>query len=143
MILVDLNILIYAVNSDAIHHERVRKWWEATLSGDRPVALCWQVLLGFLRLSTRPHIFERPLPAESALAYVDHWLMQPQFQLLEPTQRHWQILSDLLATSGVAGNLTTDAHLAALAIEHGAVLASCDADFSRFVGLRWQNPLAE
>jgi toxin-antitoxin system PIN domain toxin len=140
--LIDLNILLYAVNRDSAYHARARAWLERTLTDGEPVALPWTVLLGFLRLSTSPRVFPEPLPSADALAVVDGWLARPAVVPLAPGEGHWSILRDLLAESGAAGNLTTDAHLAALAAEHGAELCSTDADFGRFRGVRWMNPLA-
>jgi hypothetical protein len=142
MKLVDLNVLLYAVNRDAPGHERVRSWWEAALVGDEPVGLSWTVLLGFLRLATNAQVFTTPLSANRAMERVDAWLSHPNVRLVRETDEHWRILKELLGQTGTAGNLTTDAHLAALAISHGATLASCDTDFGRFSGLRWENPVA-
>jgi len=140
MKLIDLNVLLYAVNEDAIHHAPVLAWWERALSGDEPVGLPWVVLLGFLRIATNPDIFPRPLDPDVAIGKVDAWLSLDSTRLLHEKDEHWGILRPLLAEVGTAGNLTTDAHLAALAISHGAVLVSCDTDFARFRGLRWENP---
>jgi hypothetical protein len=141
MKIVDLNILLYAVNRDAQHHRTVRRWWEATLGGEEPVGLCWTVLLGFLRLATNPKVFPKPLDIEEALDRVNVWLSHPNTKLVVETDEHWTMLQTLLRAARTAGNLTSDAHLAALALEYGAVLASCDADFSRFPYLRWENPI--
>jgi len=140
--IVDLNLLVYAVNRDVPHHRAARAWWEERLAGREPVGLSWTVVLGFLRLTTHPSVMPRPLTPEQALAVVDGWLEQPCVRLTEPTERHWGILEDMLAPLGTAGNLTSDAHLAALAVEHGATLCSTDGDFGRFPHLRWKNPLA-
>jgi hypothetical protein len=140
--LLDLNVLLYAVNRDSAHHARAKAWLEQTLTAEEPVALPWVVLLGFLRLATTPRVFPQPLGPGQALEVVDGWLACPAVVALAPGNEHWRILKDLLAESGTAGNLTTDAHLAALAIEHGAELCSTDADFARFARLRWRNPLA-
>jgi toxin-antitoxin system PIN domain toxin len=139
---VDLNLLLYAVDRDSTHHAAARTWLERTLTSDEPTALPWVVLLGFLRLATSPRVFPQPLALEQALAVVDGWLACPSVVPLSPEDEHWRILRDLLARSGTAGNLTTDGHLAALAIEHGAELYSTDTDFARFQGLRWVNPLS-
>lgn len=141
MRLLDLNLLLYAVDDTSPRHADARPWVEQTLSGPGTVALAWSVLLGFVRLATRPAVFERPLTAEQALDLVDGWLDQPATTVVHPTDRHAAVLRELLEPLGTAGNLTTDAHLAALAIEHGAQLCSTDADFSRFPGLRWTDPL--
>jgi hypothetical protein len=140
--LLDLNVLLYAVNRDSAHHARAKSWLEQTLTAEEPVALPWVVLLGFLRLATTPRVFPQPLGPGQALEVVDGWLACPAVVPLAPGNEHWRILKDLLGESGTAGNLTTDAHLAALAIEHGAELCSTDADFARFARLRWRNPLA-
>lgn len=141
MILIDANILIYAVNADAPQHHKAKSWLEATLSGTDTVGLSWTVLLAFLRLTTRPGVFEKALPVQTAFAMVDAWLAQPAVVTVEPTAKHLRTLRDLLSPLGTGGNLTSDAHLAALAIEHGAELCSCDSDFARFPGFRWRNPL--
>lgn len=141
MILLDANLLLYAVNEDAAHHKRAKTWLEAWFSGSETVGLSWNVLLAFLRLTTRPGLFRYPLTIEDALRIVEDWVNQPPATLVHPGTKHLQILSDLLRTAGTGGNLTSDAHLAALAIEHGATLWSMDSDFARFPRLRWQNPL--
>lgn len=141
MKLVDLNVLLYAVNRDAHHHEVARRWWEAALNGDEPVGLSWLVVLGFLRLATNRKVFPKPLDVDEALARVDAWLLHPNTKLVIETDEHWNVLRPLLAATGSAGNLTSDAHLAALALGHGAVLVSCDRDFARFPHLRWECPV--
>ncbi len=141
MKLVDVNLLLYAVNEDAPPHEAARSWLESALSGTETIALSWSVLLAFLRLATRSAVFPRPLGVEQAFEVVESWVSQPCVAIVHPTERHAQVLKDLLVPLGTAGNLTTDAHLAALALEHGAELCSCDRDFARFPGLRWSNPL--
>ncbi|MDE3127607.1 MAG: type II toxin-antitoxin system VapC family toxin [Gemmatimonadota bacterium] len=141
MKVVDLNLLLYAANRDAPEHARARAWLERILGASEPVALPWAVLLGFLRVATSARVFPRPLSPAAALEVVDSWLAAPAVVALSPGQEHWPVLRRLIAESGTAGNLTTDAHLAALAIEHGAELCSTDADFVRFRELRWENPL--
>lgn len=141
MKLPDLNLLLYAIDEGAPRHQAAREWLETILSGTESVAFAWVVLLGFVRISTNPVILERPLSAGEALDYVDGWLEQPVADVVHPTPQHASILRELLQPLGAAGNLTSDAHLATLAIEHGAELCSCDADFSRFDGLRWLDPL--
>lgn len=143
MKVVDLNLLLYAVNRDSPHHAQARAWLERMVTDEQPVALPWAVLLGFLRLATSARVFHQPLAPDQALGVVDGWLARPGVVALVPGEEHWRILRDLLVQSGTAGNLTTDAHLAALAIEHGAELCSTDSDFARFRQLRWMNPLAE
>ncbi|CAN5489738.1 type II toxin-antitoxin system VapC family toxin [soil metagenome] len=141
MKLPDLNLLIYAIDRSSPSHRPVVTWWNGLLSGNETVALSWTVLLGFVRLTTNPSIVHAPLDAHEALDYVDRWLAQPVTTVIEPTPRHARVLRDLLGDTGTAGNLVSDAHLAALAIEHGAELCSADRDFGRFPGLRWMNPL--
>jgi uncharacterized protein len=139
--LVDANVLIYAVNADSPHHERARRWLEAALSGTDSIGFAWIVLLAFLRVTTRAGIMERPLSAAMAIDYVDSWLEQPNARLVEPDENHWAILRTLITAAGTAGNLTSDAHLAALAIGTGATLVSTDHDFRRYAGLSVVNPL--
>lgn len=141
MILIDANILIYAVNSDSPPHARAKAWLESTLSGPDTVGFSWTVLLAFLRLTTRPGVFTRPLPVKTAFDIVEAWLAQSSVVTIDPAPEHIRALRDLLQPLGTGGNLTSDAHLAALAIEHGADLYSSDADFKRFARLRWRNPL--
>ena len=141
MKVVDVNVLVYAVNADAPHHERVVAWWERALNGDEAIGLAWPVVVGFLRISTHPAVFPNPLTPEAAIRQVDAWLARDVVSLVTETRDHWRTLRGLVSAAGVAGNLAADAHLAALAVTHGATLASCDADFSRFEHLRWENPL--
>lgn len=133
----DVNVLLYAVNKDCVQHEAARGWLEASFARPQGVGFAWAALLGFLRLATRPGIFPQPLPLTQALAIVDTWLNHPSACLLEATERHAGILGRLLLGAGTGGNLVSDAHLAALAIEHGAELGSFDRDFERLAGLRW------
>ena len=142
MKLADLTLLLYAVNRDSVPHAAAKAWFEGALAEEEAVAIPWAVLLGFLRLTTSPRIMPQPLTAEQAIAVLDGWLMLPGVVTLHPGDEHWPILRELLSASGAAGNLTTDAHLAALAIEHGCELYSTDGDFARFAPLRWVNPLA-
>ncbi len=142
MILPDVNLLIHAYNLDSPAHPRARAWWEGVLNGQRPVALAWVAALGFIRVTTHPTVLARPLPVSAACRHVRSWLAQPQVLMLEPGRRHAEILLGLLERVGTAGNLTTDAHLAALAIERQCELFSSDADFTRFPGLLWTNPIA-
>jgi hypothetical protein len=139
---VDVNLLLYAVNRDGPHHPRAKSWLEQTLASEEPVALPWPVLLGFLRLSTSPRVLPHPLLPEQALGVIDGWLSQPVVSVLHPGPEHWRILRGLIEETGTAGNLTSDAHLAAIAIANGAELCSTDTDFARFPRLRWMNPIA-
>jgi len=141
MKLVDVNLLLYAVNRDAPLHDAAHAWLEDALSATETVAFAWAVLLAFVRLSTNRLVFAEPLSVEDAFRVVDAWLAQPCSAVVHPAERHASILRKLLDGIGTAGNLTTDAHLAAIALEHGAELYSSDRDFARFPGLRWRNPL--
>lgn len=141
MKLPDVNLLLYAVDESSGRHEPARAWVEERLSGAETFAFAWVVLLAFIRLTTSSRVFQSPLTTSAALDLVDGWLAQPCVTVVHPTSRHAPVLRQLLEPLGTAGNLTTDAHLAALAIEHGAELCSTDMDFSRFAGLRWTNPL--
>jgi toxin-antitoxin system PIN domain toxin len=137
----DVNLLVYAVNERSPFHASARAWLEGVLSGTEPVGLVWNVLLGFIRLTTRSAVVPKPLTVEQALDIVAFWLAQPTVTIIEPGPRHFELLRDLLTTAGTVGDLTSDAHLAAIAIEHGAEVYSTDTDFGRFQGLRWRNPL--
>ena len=141
MKLLDVNLLLYAMDETAPDHERARRWVEDVLSSPETVALPWVVLLAFVRLSTRAVVFAEPLTVDEALDVVDGWLARPNTTVVHPGPRHAALLRELLEPLGAAGNLTTDAHLAALAREHGATLCSRDADFSRFPGVDWLDPL--
>jgi toxin-antitoxin system PIN domain toxin len=141
VILVDANVLIYAVDADSPHHRPARRWLEGALSGTTPIGLAWVVLLAFLRLTTRTGILRKPLAPERAMGFVDEWLAQPYVSAVSPGQGHWAILRKLLRDSGTAANLTSDAHLAAMALELGASICSTDADFGRFPGLERVSPL--
>jgi len=140
VIVPDTNLLVYATDQASRFHERARVWLEEVLSGTESIGFAWNVLLGFLRISTRA--VRRPLTAEQALGLVGLWLAQPNVVILKPGPRHFELLSGLLLSVGTAGNLTSDAHLAAIALEHSAEVYSNDTDFGRFPGLRWHNPLA-
>jgi toxin-antitoxin system PIN domain toxin len=141
VILVDANLLIYAVNRDASHHRPARRWWEETLSGTTEVGMAWVVVLAFLRVTTRSTILEHPLDPEEALDYVSSWFRQPFVVPVSAGPDHWAVLRALLASAGTAGNLTSDAHLAALAIEQDCPVYSADNDFQRFPGVEHVNPL--
>ena len=142
MKIVDINLLIYAINKDTPHHPKAKKWLEDSLSSDEPFGFAWIVILGFLRIITSGRIMPNPLAPEVAMEMIDDWLKQPPSHTVVPTRQHWTIYKELLTPLGTAANLTSDAHLAALSIEHGARLYSTDNDFSRFQSLRWTNPLA-
>lgn len=141
MILVDANLLLYAYDSSSEHHNKVRIWLEKVLSEPQPVRVAWVTILAFLRISTNRKIFENPFTISEATSIVQEWLEHPVLDLLHPTQRHWTILSKLLKDGQANGPLVMDAHLAALAIEHGAKLYTTDKDFSRFDDIQVVNPL--
>ncbi len=141
MIVPDINLLVYAYNSDAPDHDRARRWWEAALSATRPVGLAWVAMLGYVRLSTSRSVLIDPFTPPEAIGHVRSWLARPQVTVLSPGARHLDLFEDLMQAAGASGQLTTDVHLAALAIEHQAELCSNDSDFSRFPGLHWTDPL--
>jgi hypothetical protein len=142
VILVDANILLYACNSTADLHAESRDWLDEKLNGSAQVGLPWPSLLAFLRIASNPRAFRSPLTMATAWGQVSSWLSAETVWMPEPTERHAAVLGKLLAPLGVYGNLVPDAHLAALAIEHGLTLCSTDGDFARFPGLTWLNPLA-
>ncbi len=143
MILVDANLLLYAEDSLSEHHEAARIWWDEQLSGAEPVALCWPVLNAFVRISTNARLYRRPLLLKEAISRVQSWLDQPCVRVIHPGEQHWVIFQQMLRGGNAVGTLVSDAHLAALAVEHNGVLYSTDADFSRFRGLKWRNPIAD
>jgi toxin-antitoxin system PIN domain toxin len=138
--LVDANVLLYAVDEDAPLHSAAISWLDPALAGREAVGFAWIVLLAFVRLSTHPALFPNPLAADQAFDVVESWLAQPASIVLDPTVRHLGVLRGLLTQLGTAANLVSDAHLAALAVEHGAEIVSFDADFGRFPGVRWRRP---
>ena len=142
MLIPDVNILVYAYDMDSPQHKLARTWWQTTLTQPRPVGMPWATSLGFIRVATNRRILTNPLSVRDAVGRVRKWLDHPRVRIVSPGERHGDILFRLLTKLGTAGNLTSDAHLAALAIEYQAEIVSTDADFSRFPGLRWFNPLA-
>jgi uncharacterized protein len=142
VILVDANLLLYAHDQTSPDHDKARVWWDQQLSGTLPVCLCWSVINTFLRISTNRRIFSQPLELTHAVDYVQAWLGQKCVRIVAPTEQHWSTYRRLLLESQSRGNLVMDAHLAAIAIDHGCVMCSADHDFSRFKGLKWKNPLA-
>ncbi|PYS35739.1 MAG: hypothetical protein DMF75_02815 [Acidobacteria bacterium] len=143
MMLIDANLLLYAYNTSSEHHEAAKRWLQEVLSQPEPIRLSWLTILAFLRISTTPRIFPRPLTVKEALTSVSEWLSLPNLHTLNPTERHFEILSKILPAGQASGPLVMDGDLAALAIEHGAVLCTTDRDFARFPGLRFVNPLDE
>ena len=140
MILPDINVLVHAHNAESAVHERARLWWDACLAGPEGVGLAWATVLGFVRLTTNRRVVARPLPVHEVMVRIASWLDLPHVHLAQPSERHFVHLRTELERLGTAGNLTTDAHLAVLAMERGYVLYTTDADFARFPGLRWVNP---
>jgi len=140
--LVDANVLLYAVNSDAAHHQSSRTWLDGALSGGDTVAFAWVALLAFVRLSTKVGLFPAPLTVDESMDRVDEWLAAAPAVVVEPTISHGRIVRDLLAPFGSGGNLVNDAHLAALAIEHRCAIVSFDNDFGRFRDVDWTRPPA-
>jgi toxin-antitoxin system PIN domain toxin len=141
MIFPDIDILIYAYDGTSKHHAAAQRWWEDRLNGSQMIGLSWVVVLGFIRLLTNPRIFQNPFPPPEILAIVEGWLGQPHVRIIHPPDTHFNTLAQCIKHLGTAGNLTTDAHLAAIAIERGLVLHTTDTDFTRFPGLKWRNPL--
>lgn len=120
MILVDANLLLYAEDSLSEHHEPAREWWDAQLSGANPVCLCWPVLQAFIRIGTNPRLHQRPLTLGEACERVQSWFEQPCVRLVHPTDQHWALFQKMLKAGNAVGNPVSDAHLAALALEHNA-----------------------
>jgi uncharacterized protein len=142
VILVDTNLLLYAENTLSEHHQAVRIWWDTQLSGAEPVCLCWPVLTAFIRVGTNLRLHRRPLSLKEAVERVQSWLDQPCVRMIHPGEQHWAIFQAMLRDGKAIGSLVSDAHLAALALEHNCVLQSTDEDFARFKGLKWNNPIA-
>ena len=143
MTILDANLLLYAYNADAPQQPAAARWLQQLWESGETVALPWMTLWAFLRICTNPRIWENPRPAQDAFALIREWLAQPGVVVPQPGPRHAEILELLVVNHGAAGARLTDAALAALAIEHGATLASTDQDFRRFPGLRWIDPLGE
>jgi toxin-antitoxin system PIN domain toxin len=141
VILVDANLLVYAHVSTLGQHERARAWLDGRLAGTAQVGLPWASLLSFVRLISNPRVFERPVTVAHGWAQVEGWLSCPSVWIPEPTERHAEVLGGLLRAPGLRANHVPDAHLAALALEHGLAVCSTDGDFARFAGLRWENPI--
>lgn len=141
MKILDVNLLLYAVDVRSAHHANARNFLDRVLNTDETIALPWTVILGFLSVVTNARVFTHALTSDQALSVVDGWLARPNVVALEPGPEHWSILRDLMRESGTAGSLVSDAHLAALAIERGAELCSADADFGRYTRLRWVDPV--
>lgn len=141
MILVDVNLLLYANNPIDPRHDAARDWWDEQLSGTSPVCLDWTILHGFIRISSNPRVFKDAPTVAQVVTRVNMWLDQPSVRVLSPTDQHWRVFRELLEHGQATSNLVADAHIAAIAIEHGCELQTTDADFSRFPNLKWRNPL--
>jgi uncharacterized protein len=141
MIIPDTNLLIYAYDQSSESHQSARRWWEAALSGSELVGVPWIVVLAFVRLVTHPVVNENPMTVAQARQAVESWLRVDQVELLTPGRATFDYFFDFLEQAGTGGNLSTDAMIAALAMEHGGHIYSTDRDFSRFPGIKWQNPL--
>jgi hypothetical protein len=141
MIVPDVNLLLYAYDATSPFHSKAAVWWRACLSGNEPIGLAPIVIFGFLRVGTSARAFRNPLSASEAIAHIRSWLRQPPVQVLNSSSDHAEHVLQLLENIGTAGNLVTDAQIAALAIEHEAIVHTSDADFLRFPGLRWFNPI--
>lgn len=141
MIIVDVNLLIYAYDTTCNEHRNARRWVEVIFSGDEPIGLPWQNIAAFVRIMTYPGLPGERFTLGQALAIVDQWLEMPHVRTLAPGERHWALFREMLMKADARGKLTTDAALAALTIEFGGVLHTNDRDFARFPGLRWVNPL--
>ena len=142
MILADANLLLYANDNLSQHHAAARAWWETQLSGTETVCLCWPVINAFIRIGTNGRLHRRPMTIEEAIERVQSWLDQPCVKIVQPAELHWTIFQQMLRSGGATASLVSDAHLAALAVEHNCVLQSNDRDFARFRGLKWKNPIA-
>ena len=143
MILSDANLLLYAYNVDSEHHVPAREWLEEALSKPDLFCLSWQTITAFIRIGTNPRAFPKPFSITEAVEIVSQWLARPSVRIVVPGEQHWAIFSKLLNEGKASGPLAMDAHLAALAIEHGATLCTTDRDFSRFKELKVMNPLEE
>jgi toxin-antitoxin system PIN domain toxin len=140
--IVDTSVLLPAITPSLPQHARARSALEAAINDDRPVGLTWVVVNAFLRLTTKPGLFQRPLTLDEAWELVDDWLGHPNVQVVQETTEHARLWSELLRAAGTGGDLTTDAWIAAIAVAHGASVLTLDSDFARFPGLRWENPLS-
>lgn len=141
MTLVDANLLLYAEDSLSEHHQAARTWWDAQLSGAEPISLCWPVLTAFIRIGTNVRLHRRPLTLGEAVERVQSWFDQPCVGIIHPGEQHWAIFQVMLRDGKAIGSLVSDAHLAAMAVEHNCILQSTDVNFARFKGLKWNNPI--
>lgn len=143
MIVPDVNLLVYAYNADMPHHAAARAWFERIMTDEHPIGFPWASVMGFVRIMTNRSAVVQPITSDEACGVVRTWLEREHAQILDPGPRHLELFQGMLAAAHGAGNLTTDAHLAAIAVEYQAELCSNDRDFGRFPGLRWSNPLKD
>ena len=143
MTLIDANLLLYAANRAVLEHERSRSWLEEQLNGSQRVGMPWETLTAFVRLATNPRVLARPLKPAEAWSFVQDWLAVPVVWIPAPTEQHAEVLGALIVNYGLRGNPVPDAHIAALALQHGLDVSSADTDFARFTEVRWVNPLAD
>jgi len=141
VIVIDVNLLLYAYDLASLEHDHAAAWLDQWLVSSATIGLSWHTILSFLRISTSVKMIVRPLELDEAVSIVSDWLSRPNVTIIGPTERHWEIFSKLLPRARARGSLIMDAHLAALAIEHGATLCTNDRDFARFPGLRVEYPL--
>lgn len=142
MIVPDVNVLIQAMDPDSPHHDRAWPWWDHAMRGSEHIGFAWSVMSGYLRITTNPRVMPLPLGMSEAASHVRDWLALPRAIVLQPGVEHVHVMEQLLDSAGRAGDLVPDAHLAALAFEHGGTVYSQDADFARFRGIRWVDPTA-
>lgn len=142
MIVPDINLLLYAMHKESDHHDAAWMWWESALRGSEHIGFGWSVLTGYVRVATNHRSMSLPITVEQAFSHTRAWLAAPRTRLLSPGVEHLHVMERLLAPLGRGGNLVTDAHIAALAIEHGGTVYSADTDFGRFDRVQWVNPLA-
>lgn len=140
MRIVDVNVLIYATDTDTKHHDSAKRWLDAAMGGTEAVGLPTAVTMAYIRLTTNAKVFRSPLPISQAIEAVQTWIARSNVVVPAPTVQHYRLVEELLAATGVGGNLVSDAHLGALAIEHGATLVSYDSDFARFPRVVWERP---
>ena len=141
MIVPDANLLIYAYHEEDPRHHAALSWWQGVIAGSEPVGIPWAVSTAFVRVTTNPRVLARPLTPSQAVDYVREWFEFPHIIPLNPGVEHLTLMREHLVAVGAGGNLVTDAHIAALAMEYQAEVHSADTDFARFPGLRWRNPL--
>jgi toxin-antitoxin system PIN domain toxin len=141
MILVDVNLLVFASNPDSPFHSKATSWWVSELRAQTPIAIAWITVSAFVRLTTNRSVMKKPLSSIDSVAQMTSWLSRSHIKPAEPGSNYWRIFSDLIVRHSLSGSSITDAHLCALAIENGWELCAADNGFSRFKGLQWKNPI--